>query len=113
MKKLFMFLMLCSLCSCGYSSLDNELIGQVKLVKNYTPLVCNNWNMTDISLGVMRNGVGSMSHEDVSLTVTDDKVLQKLKEANASGKLVKVMYDVKRWTWCVDNYIVKSVEIVQ
>lgn len=113
MKKFFSIVMLLSLVSCGYSAKNSEMIGQVKSVTNETPILCNERNDVDISLGVLRNGVGSMSAEDVFLTISNEKDLAVLKEANESGKLVKVVYDFKRWTWCWNQRIVKSVEIVQ
>lgn len=101
------------LTSCGYSSRDNQMIGQVKKVTHDTPLLCSDRTDADISLGVLRNGVGSMSSQDIWVTVPNESDRKILKEANESGALVKVVYDVMRMTFCQMNHIVKSVEIVK
>lgn len=100
------------LTGCGYSSKNNESIGQPKKVVNLTPILCNDRVDVDVSLGVMRGGVGSMSTEDLWLTVPHDSDQKLLTEAAAKGKLVKVNYDVKRLTWCWSDHIVTRVEIL-
>ena len=97
---------------CGKSSVDNEVIAQVKKIYNVTPLICMNHNVVDLSLGVMRNGVGSMSTQDMYLYVEDKKNVDVLKKASDSGKLVKITYDTKRVNWCVPDREVVKVEIV-
>src|SRR5579859_447764 len=49
--------------ACGNSSVGNELEGQVKKVVKRTPIFCSDYVEADVSLGVIRNGVGSMSQE--------------------------------------------------
>lgn len=56
----------------GHTSRDNEAVGQVKRVHNNTPLLCPDYKDVDISLGVMRNGVGSMSTQDKWFFIQDD-----------------------------------------
>ena len=111
MKKLFLLLLLSG---CGYSAIDSELVGQVKKVLHETPLICPyNFNSADISLGIMRNGVGSMSSEDVWVYVPDKENFDKLKLANDTGALVKITYDDARFTICVPERKVSKVEFIK
>lgn len=98
---------------CGYSARDNEMVGQVKKVTNQTPLICPDRVDTDISLGVMRGGVGSMSSQDLWLTVPnhDDQVV--LKHAAEVGELIKITYSVARLTFCMEDHIVSHVEVTK
>lgn len=100
------------LSSCGYKSRNNELVGQAKKVVNQTPLICPDRSDADISLGVMRNGVGSMSTQDVWLTIANETDRTLLTEAAAKGLLVKVSYNVARVTFCSEDHIVTRVELV-
>lgn len=97
---------------CGQSSVDNELTGQVKRVKHVTPIICGNYSEVDVSLGVLRNGVGSMSKEDIWLLVEDKDQVTLLEKAAKDGDIVKVTYDVQRLTFCVPDHTLKTVEIV-
>lgn len=97
----------------GYSARGSEMTGQVKRVVQNTPLVCQNYTNADISLGSMRAGVGSMSTEDVWVTVPDASMAKILADASVSGKLVKVTYDVRRLTICIDDHIVTAVEVLK
>lgn len=110
MKKL---LFLLTLSACGFASVGNESIGQVKKVKSVTPIACSDYTEVDISLGVMVNGVGSMSHEDKEFLVTNQNDIAVLKEANASGKLVKFTYDDARVRFCVPDDNITRVEILK
>jgi hypothetical protein len=105
MKKIVAMCVLFLVASCGWSSRNNELTGQVKKVENKTPIVCYNHWETDISLGVVRNGIGSMSTQDMYLYVPD-RFVSVLQAANKSGKIVKVTYDEKRVRWCVPDEMV-------
>jgi cell shape-determining protein MreC len=99
--------------ACGYESRDNELIGQVKKVEKKTPIICSNYASADISLGVLRNGVGSLSREDVWLYVPNDADVKTLESAVQTGDLVKVTYDRARVTFCVDHNQVSHVEVLR
>jgi hypothetical protein len=113
MKKLFVGgLVALALTGCGYVSTDNELMGQVKKVKHNTPLICPNYYSVDVSLGVMRNGVGSMSTQDVWLRVEDHSMLKTLREATESGALVKIKCDQYRFAPCAPDYTLTGVEII-
>lgn len=109
--KRVMFLVLLS--GCGYSSRDNEIIGQAKKVVHLTPLICSDYSAVDVSLGVMRNGVGSMSTQDLWFYVEDRNLLAILAKAVETGAIVKVKYDQKRTTWCVPDHWLTNVEILE
>jgi hypothetical protein len=94
----------------GYSSKDNEVIGQIKKVTNKTPIVCPNYVAIDLSLGVIRNGNGSMSHED-QWFYAPDYFLKQLKEFSEKGAIVKITYDVARFTLCTPDLWLKDIEI--
>lgn len=97
----------------GYASQSNELIGQVKSVKHFTPIVCPDYNEVDVSLGVLQNGVGSISHQDVRLFVEKESDIAVLKTANESGRLVKIDYDERRFAPCRKDYEVTRVTILE
>lgn len=88
--------------ACGQSSSSNEGVGQVKTVMRKTPLICPDYFEIDISLGVMRNGVGSMSHEDVRLAVDGSQaaMIALARDAAEAGQIVKFSYDVQRLSLC-------------
>ncbi len=95
------------------SSVDNEAVGQIKKILKKTPIVCPDYTEVDISLGVMRNGVGSMSREDVVLAVdnSESSAIATLKHAAESGSIVKFTYDVKRVTVCWPDHRFTSVAV--
>jgi hypothetical protein len=95
--------------ACGYSSSGNELEGQVKKVIRRTPIICPDYYEADVSLGVLRNGVGSLSKEDVTLYVERPDSVETLKAAARTGAIVSVRYDVKRVTLCVPEHFLTSV----
>ncbi len=103
---------LLALTAClGHSSEGNTLTGQVKKAKNITPLLCSNYHAVDVSLGVLRNGVGSMSTEDIWLYVPNDADFAVLQQAADTGAIVKVTYNVERARWCVPNDEATHVEL--
>ena len=101
-----------ALSGCGYSSRDNEVIGQVKRVMNNTPMICGDYYDADISMGVMRNGVGSVSKEDMWVVIPGDKVAE-FKKLAESGEPVKVVYDIKRLAFCTTDHVARSIEVVK
>lgn len=114
MKKL---LVMCAavlmLTGCGYTQRDGEMIAQVKKVSSITPLICPDFMAVDVSLGVMRNGVGSMSSEDVWLLVDDKQTYSDLKNAAETGALVNVRYDVRRFVICTPQKVLRSFTLVK
>lgn len=112
MKKLLIILSILSLTACGYSIRDAELVGQVKKVITNTPLFCPNYIEADISLGVIRNGVGSMSTQDIWVVVNKGDA-EILKSAAENGEIVKINYDEERLmsAWCTSGRKATSVAI--
>lgn len=104
---------LLALTACGNASRDNTAIGQVKRIHHETPIVCGNYTDIDLSLGVMKNGVGSMSTEDVYLVIQnrdDEKILE---ESEKNGRLVDVIYDTRRFSFCQPNHRITSVKYAE
>lgn len=101
------------LAACGRSAVSNEAVGQVKKVVDKTPLICSDYTMADISLGIMRDGTGSMSKEDLWVIVEKPEQRIMLKEAARTGELVEITYDSYRpltWTqFCRDEHVLITV----
>jgi len=112
MRKTILILIVAFMASCGYTSKDNEVVGQVKKVSHETPIFCYDHTATDVSLGVLRNGVGSMSTQDIWFYVANGDQEKVLKEANETGKIVKIKYDIARVRWCSPAHLITSVELV-
>lgn len=87
---------------CGWSSKDTTGSGQVKKVGKVTPIFCPDYYVVDVSLGVMRNGVGSMSTHDMNFYI-EPKDVEQLKTAAEVGAIIDFTYDVRRFAWCVDD----------
>ena len=112
MKKLLIVLSVLLLTACGYSSRENEAVGQIKKVMFNTPIVCPDFYDVDLSLGVMRNGTGSMSTQDMWIVVNKSD-LAVLKQANEDGSVVKITYDTQRLAICTNGKIASKVEVVK
>lgn len=112
MKRYLAAVLLLMLTACGYQARDSEMIGQVKKVVHNTPIVCSEYSEADISLDVIRNGVGSMSRQDVLVTITDKEQEKIFREANETGQLVKVKYDIFRFSMCRPLRTVTLVEVL-
>lgn len=80
----------------GYSSENNTATGQIKRVHQVSPIFCENHTDVDISLGVMNNGSGSMSTQDVWMTVKEPSLMASLQAAAQRGSIVTVTYDTAR-----------------
>lgn len=100
------------LCSCGMSEVGTKGIAQIKRVHSINPIFCPQYKVLDASLGVMINGVGSMSTQDIDLTITDEqaKILQ---EAAEKGKLVELTYSNRRFSFCEEERVLTSLKIVE
>jgi len=113
-KVLFLIAVTLCLAGClGNTSSENDLIGQVKKAQHATPILLPNYSQVDVSLGVVRNGVGSMSREDVWLYVEDQTDFKKLETAAQTGAVVHIHYNVARFRFYVPNDYVTGVEIEQ
>ena len=106
-------LIVLALAACGLSSAGNELEGQVKKVIRVTPIICPDYVVADVSLGVLRNGVGSLSKEDVDLYVADEHMVETLQRAAKSGTPVTIGYDVQRVGICRPDHWLTSVQVEQ
>lgn len=103
-------LLILSLLACGYSSVDNEVTGQLKKVVHNTPILCPEYTDVDLSLGVIRDGVGSMSDQDIWMVVPPD-LKDDVAEFVASGEIVNIKYDVYRVTFCTNERYMRSIEV--
>jgi len=111
--KLLMIAMLFSLSGClGYSSISSEVTGQPKRIQFLNNLLCPDFTTVDLSLGVMRNGVGSMSTEDDWFLIENNDLVAVLKTASENGSLVKITYDTRRFTFCVPERVVRTVTVL-
>jgi hypothetical protein len=113
MKRIAILMTALALAGCGNTQTDVEAIGQAKKLSNVTPLVCMDYPAFDLSLGVMRNGTGSLSKEDMWFTIVNPAVLDTLRRAVDTGAIVKVHYNSRRFSPCSDGYWLTAVEIVQ
>lgn len=84
----------------GWKAKDMDGSGQVKRVGKMTPQFCPDYSIVDISLGVMRDGKGSMSVHDMELFIEPQHV-PALKLAAEQGEIIKFTYDVRRTENCV------------
>ncbi len=107
-----MYVLLAALLACGYSSVGNTMTGQVKKVVNNTPILCSNYADADISLGVLRDGVGSMSSQDVWAVIPPDLV-DDFQTYSESGAIVDIQYDVYRLTFCTTDLYIRSVKLAE
>lgn len=98
---------------CGYSAVHNTLTGQAKKVVRSTPLLCPDYSGVDVSLGVMRNGVGSLSTQDQWLVLTNPEQEAILVDAVAKGSIVEITYDTKRFAFCTEDFFVREVRVVE
>ena len=89
---------------------DNQAVGQVQTVKNVTPILCPDYKEVDLSLGVMKNGVGSFSKKDMTFYVTNNESIATAQSAQASGRLVRVTYNTPRIVICKAPYTATKIE---
>lgn len=113
MNKVIVLAVVVALSACGLSAKNNEMVGQVKKVVEQTPIFCGDYAEADISLGVLRNGGGSMSKEDVVLYVADQDMVKLLKRAAEDGSPVKVTYDIQRLAVCRPDHWLTSVQVIE
>lgn len=97
---------------CGWTGREISGTGQVKKVRLDTPIWCPDYHEVDISLGVMRNGVGSMSTHDMKLFIPESMVAELKKAAEASA-IINFTYDERRSGLCVPSDRMTSFKLVQ
>ncbi len=99
--------------ACGNSSVNNELVGQPKRLHNETPILCENRVDLDVSMGFMKDGVGSVSTADMHLTVPNREDVDRINRAINENKLVKLHYNVARVNLCWQQEVVTSVDVLE
>jgi hypothetical protein len=111
MKILILCFILLSFVSCGFTERGTKGVVQIKRIHHVTPLICSERIVLDASLGVMQNGVGSMSTQDIDITVSieQSKILERAVE---SGKLVEIKYSTRRFDFCNRYRILEEVKIM-
>lgn len=110
MKIIILALML-FLTACGYSELGTNGVVQVKRVHVVNPLICPKYYVLDASLGIMQNGVGSMSTQDIDLTVSEKQATE-LDELLKKGKsIVNIKYNTRRFSLCEEMRLLESYEV--
>ena len=83
--------------SCGYRSLESNELGQAKTVIKTNNLVCPDYYVLHVSLGVMKNGTGSMSNQDTDYSVDPTRVdIEKLRLAVRNGSLIETKFNTRR-----------------
>ncbi len=115
MKRLIVFALLAVilLTGCGRSQVGTEAVGQIKRIVKETPIICPSQTLLDLSMGLLRNGTGSMSTEDLWVRVQTADQEATLKQAQASGQAVKITYDTQRFRLCWHQREVTSVEVLK
>lgn len=97
---------------CGWSGREISGTGQVKRVGLESNIVCPDYYEVDISLGIMRNGVGSMSTHDMKFFIPDGMVKDFRTFAEKSS-IVNFSYDERRSPWCVNQHRITSFKIAE
>ena len=126
MKKYILLGTILLLSACGYSSIDNEAIGQVKKTMTINPIFCPQYKVADIIVGSQQaleqafyiqnanktNNSNSMNlHTAIVVSVEQNKILQ---EALEKGKTIKFTYNEERITFCTTSRLfMQSVEIIE
>jgi hypothetical protein len=109
--KALLLIVLIMIMGCGYSELGTQVVGQVKGIQKHNPILCDNYKVLDLSLGVMIDGVGSMSTEDKYYNIMTEEQEQTLEKA--TGHIVKITVDEKRFNWCINTSHISKIEIVK
>lgn len=112
-NKFYLLVLIILTISCGYSHRDNEIVGQPKSVESTTPIFCPEQNILHMSLGVMRNGVGSMSVQDILINIPDSTLVPKLKKVVEEGKIINAKTNEARFRWCNQEKELVSFEVLE
>ncbi len=88
--------------------------GRVKTIMNTTPLLCGDFVDMNISIGVS-NSSNSQYYilDDIWMNLNSPDHIKIAKEAQESGKLVKVTYDYARYAPCRNKSDVTKIEILE
>lgn len=113
MKKVLCVGIMMAASSCGLTARDSEAVGQIKHVIKKTPIFCPDETLLDMSLGLMRNGTGSVSQENVWIRVSTPEQEKQLRDAATSGAPVRVTYDVQRVRFCWEERETTRVELIK
>jgi len=95
---------------------DGELIGQAKKLTLVTPFwssICPEYYALDVSLGVMQNGTGSMSTQDVWFTIKNVQDLDLMRKAVENASIAKIKYDTRRLAACTETHYATGFQIVR
>ena len=111
-KILIVFLCLSVLTACGNQARDVEAVGQVKRITPHTPIFCPEYTDVDLSLGIIQNGTGSMSTQDIWINISKPEDIALVKSANAMGRLVKITHNVQRFHFCTMGRDATKVELL-
>lgn len=87
--------------------------GTVKTINEHNRIFCPDYFTADISLGVVRNGTGASSREDVTLVIENSVDVEKLTKASEVGSIVHIKHETPRFSWCNDSEVrfIKSVRV--
>lgn len=96
---------------CGWSETEVTGAGQIKQVSKRSPsLFCPDYYMIDVSLGIMRNGSGSVSKEDINIFI-EEKDVAELRSAAANSSIIEFTYNTRRFSNCVVNKRMTSFKV--
>lgn len=101
-----------ALFGCGNSAVNGSAVGQAKGWDITTPLICADYKFFDMSQGVMQNGSGSVSHEDMRFTIAEGVDMAVVKLATETAAIVKVTYNERRAPFCTENFILTDIKII-
>lgn len=109
---LLAFIVSSTLSSCGYLEVGTKGLAQIKRIHKVTPLLCPDYTLIDVSLGVMQNGAGSMSKEDIEMVVTEDQAKQ-LDTVLSQGKgIIEMTYSRKRVSFCKEDRVMTGFTVL-
>lgn len=93
------------LSSCGNSATDIELTGQLKAAGVATNLICPDYFYLDMSMGVIKDGTGSVSKDDIFVTLYGRQEYKKYQELAKVGAIITVHANMRRAAFCTETYI--------
>lgn len=113
MKWILLVFLAATLSSCGSSTADGIMVGQVRRLTRKTPWICPNYYNADIYI----DGKGSTEYNEEKwervhkwVSITDKATYEKFRSALQTGKLLTVSYDVRSFGFCTNTAVVTNVE---